>query len=201
MDDDNNDAAIRLIKTWCNSNAPCRDAGLMLQQSRRCTYLVTEVDPSDKLLEQPQGSCLWQSRRLVHGLMPVYVVSQVAPCCILRYYGQVLRREEDFPELDDVGVVEAQALIEHLPGCYFHTAPHTSRARKALPSHKGPCADKILCSAKLQGWFSLTAYHCYHCHSPTICSCSHSSNYGVKHISGQCIYATILAAEMIEGAR
>ena len=58
--------------------------------------------------------------------MPVYVVSQVAPCCIFGYYGQILRREEDFPELDDVGVVEAKPLVEHLPGCYFHTAPCTS---------------------------------------------------------------------------
>lgn len=119
------------------------DDRLMQQQSKRCTYLVTEVDPSDKLLEQPQSSCLWQSCRVVHGLMPVYVVSQVAPCCVFRHYGQVLRREEDFPELDDMGVVEAQALVEHLPGCYFHTAPCTRWACKALPLHTASCACKV----------------------------------------------------------
>lgn len=90
-------------------------------------YLMTEVDACDKLLEEPQGSGLWQACTLVCSLMPVNVICQVSPRCILTHNGQVLWGQEDFPELNDVGMVKAQPLVQHLSGCNLHTA-----ARKAL---------------------------------------------------------------------
>lgn len=95
-------------------------------------HLMAEVNTSDKLLEEPQGSGLRQAYLLVHCLMPVDIVCQVASCCILTHYCQVLGRQKDFPELDDVRVVKAQPLVEHLSGCYLYTAGHNSRGVTCL---------------------------------------------------------------------
>ena len=94
-------------------------------------HLMAEVDASDKLLEKPQGCGFGQACLLVHSLVPVNVVCQVASCCILTHYRQVLRCQEDFSELNDMGVVEAQPLVQHLSGCYLHTA-HVATAMVLL---------------------------------------------------------------------
>ena len=84
--------------------------------------LMAEVDASDELLEEPQGRLFRQALLAMLGLMPVNVICQITSSCKLADYGQVLGGQEHLPELDDVGVVEAEPLIENLPRRYLHTA-------------------------------------------------------------------------------
>ena len=49
-------------------------------------------------------------------------VNQVPSRSVLTNNSQVVRCEEDLLELNDVGMVAAQPLIEDLPACRFDTA-------------------------------------------------------------------------------
>lgn len=83
---------------------------------------MTEVNPGDELVKQPACTGLGHAGRVMGNLMPVNVVCQVTTNSKLTDNSQVVCCEENLPELDDVRVVKAQALVQDLTSHRVNTA-------------------------------------------------------------------------------
>lgn len=82
---------------------------------------MAEIHSNNELLEQAPSFSLGESP-VMSSVVALNEVNKVPSRRILTDNGQVVGCEEDLLELNDVGMVAAQPLIEDLSACCFDTA-------------------------------------------------------------------------------
>ena len=104
---------------------------------------MTEVNPSDELVKQPSCIGLCHAGLVMGNLMPVNVVCQVTTNSKLTDNSQVVCCEENLPELDDVRVIKAQALVQNLTSHCMNTAM-AAQLESGLPEPHVLCAHGFM---------------------------------------------------------
>ena len=109
---------------------------------------MAEVYSNNELLKQAPSFTLCESTIMCQ-VVPLNEVHQITTRSILADNAKVIRREEDFLELDDVGVCAAQPLIQDLSlsgldaasqhSCLSHTLAAGGLGDDGLESPIGRC--------------------------------------------------------------